>query len=452
MDNLRTSSYLIPVQLESETNKYLLIHGYTGAIDVVTEQLLQKIKSISSNNDLSEEMLQTLLKRGYVTNKSQEEEYAYVARIAKALSKKCKLLYADFTWMVTYNCNFRCPYCFEEREKKDGKRNLVFTKEQVDIAYMAQEKIQPHKELRNNTITLYGGEPLLAENKEVVSYIVEEGRKRGYTFVAVTNGYEVEHFLDLLAPDSINKLQITIDGPKPIHNQRRIHYKDHDTFDKIVTNIQLALEKDIKVTVRMNSDDQNIKQYTVLKNFFEQKGFYSYPKFDFYYAILKDNDAVTASERQELSFLSPQSFLEKLSIQNAVAQSKDYDIYLNIYKAISKKQPIVFRSISCAAQANGYVLDPLGNIYPCWEVIGEKKFLEGKYSKEGISWNTDVTNQWKNMDVSQRETCSHCKYALLCGGGCPYHFLLGKNIHCAIFRKIFKAVVNKAYADFNINQ
>ena len=41
MGILRTSSYMIPVKLEKEEGKYMLIHGYTGAIDIVTENLLE---------------------------------------------------------------------------------------------------------------------------------------------------------------------------------------------------------------------------------------------------------------------------------------------------------------------------------------------------------------------------------------------------------------------------
>lgn len=449
METLRTSSYLIPVKLESEENKYLLIHGYTGAIDIVSEELLTKINSISSENDISENTLQILLKRGYVTRKSKEDEYAYVARIANALHRECDILYTTFTWVVTYNCNFRCPYCFEGRDKKDGNRQLAFTKEQVDIAYDAQDKIQPHKKLRKNTITLYGGEPLLAENKEIVNYIVEEGRKRGYKFVAVTNGYEIDHYLNLLSADSIYKLQITVDGPKKIHDQRRIHYKNHNTFDKIIQNIGLALEKDIKVVIRMNSDDQNIEQYTELQNYFTEKGFYKYTKFEFYSAILKDNNSMSLIDHSNLKFLSAQSFFEKQ--QRLTVYDEDSDIYQNIYNSLSKKCPLTYKSISCAAQANGCVLDPLGNIYPCWEVIGQKEYIKGTYSKQKVTWNMDVLNKWKHTNIAQKEPCNHCKYALLCGGGCPYHKMTGKNIQCVIFKKKFNSEANKAYAKFKIN-
>lgn len=251
---LRFSSYTIPVKLQNEQGKYMLIHGYTGAMDIVSEDFLKEISNIFLGSNISERMLQTLEKRGYITNRTQEEEYAYVARIAKALYKESTILSTSFTWVVTYNCNFRCPYCFEGRDKKDGRSKFVFTKEQVDLAYAAQEKIQPNEKLRNKMITLYGGEPLLVENKEIVNYIVEEGKKRGYKFVAVTNGYEIDQFLNLLSEDGIYRLQITIDGPKQIHNQRRLHYKDNNTFDKIVNNIKLALDKGIRIVIRMNSD------------------------------------------------------------------------------------------------------------------------------------------------------------------------------------------------------
>lgn len=450
METLRTSSYMIPVKLEKEEGKYMLIHGYTGATDIVTDKLLAQINAISSVNQLSEKTLQTLIKRGYITTKTQEEEYAYVARIAKALHKESNILNTTFTWVVSYNCNFRCPYCFEARDKKNSNDKLAFTKEQVDIAYETLDKIQPHKELRRNVITLYGGEPLLAENKDVVNYIVEEGRKRGYTFEAVTNGYEVEHFLNLFALDGISKVQITVDGAKDMHNRRRIHYKDRNTFDKIIENIKLVLDRGIKVVVRMNSDEKNIEQYLELGNYFKENNFFEYPEFYFYLARLRDYDHFTPSEHKELNFIPHQSFINKQVGLGSMPFRRDTGIYKNIYDALANKKPLPLNSISCTAQSGGYVLDPLGNIYPCWEVVGKKEFVKGVYSKDGISWNNDVVEKWRNTDISQKEPCNCCKYALLCGGGCPHYSLLkGQKTQCAIFKGAFNLMINKAYAELN---
>lgn len=450
MDTLRTSSYVIPVKLENENGKYMLIHGYTGAMDIVSEGLLAKINSVSSGDGLSEKTLSTLQKRGYVTTKTKEEEYAYVARIAKSMQKKWDVLHTTFTWIVSYNCNFRCPYCYEGRDTKDSKCKLTFTKEQVDIAYDAQDKIQPHKELRKKVITLYGGEPLLAENKEIVNYIVEEGRKRGYTFLAVTNGYEVDHFLNLLAPDGIYKIQITIDGTREMHNQRRIHYKDHNTFDKIVDNVELALQKGIQVSVRMNSDNKNIDHYTELKNIFQGRNFFDYSGFNFYLGRVRDNDYITSTEHKELNFIPVQSFVEKQKQLGATPFRKDFGMYRDIYNAIVKKQSIPFNSIVCSAQSNGNVLDPFGNIYPCWEVINKKDCIKGNYSKEGVTWNNKVVSEWRKTGVSQSTPCNHCKYALLCGGGCPHYRKSADHNNCLLFKNILPLIVNKAYAESNI--
>lgn len=374
METLRTSSYMIPVKLEKEEGKYMLIHGYTGAIDVISEDLYKKIQQYSDKSILSEKTKDCLIARGYLTFKNKEEEYSYVARLAKALHKKDKVLYKYFTWIVTYNCNFRCPYCFECRDKKDGEKQIKFTREMVDKAYLAMETIEPKKELRNKIITLYGGEPLLKENKEIVTYIVEEGYKRGYKFMAVTNGYDLDSFTDLLSPEKIYKIQITIDGTKEVHNQKRIHIQDHNTFDKILSNILLLQNKDVQIVVRVNTDNQNVNEFVKLKTFLEELGIYQNKNFKMYSALLRNNINVSLKEGESLDFLTTSSFFSKHKEMGTVSLCSDYGTFQKIYNAISKGTPITFCSVFCSSQSGAYVLDPLGNIYPCWETIGEKSF------------------------------------------------------------------------------
>lgn len=451
METLRTSSYLIPVKLEDEEDKYMLIHGYTGAIDVVSEKMLEKIKSISSTSELSSQMINLLLKRGYITNKTQEEEYDYVARIAKALHRKTEILNTSFTWVVTYNCNFRCPYCFENREKKDGKQSITFTKKMVDKAYHAIEQIQSQKTLQGKVITLYGGEPLLAENKEIVTYIVKEGKKRGYQFKAITNGYDLNFYLDLLSPCDIQTLQITIDGPKDFHNERRIHYKYHDTFDRIIENISLALKQGVQIDIRINTDYSNIEKLAELKEYFSQIGFDSYPNFKFYSALLSDNSSITDIEHDKLNFQPAQAYITKLKQNNALSLCQDYGIYHLVNEAIINKKPIAFRSIYCSSQAGEFILDPLGRIYPCWEVVGREDSIIGSFKDSKIEWNKPILHKWRSMDILKNDSCRFCRYALLCGGGCPFHSILQGEKQCSFFRQFFTNAVNRAYSGFKSN-
>ena len=103
-------------------------------------------------------------------------------------------------------------------------------------------------------------------------------------------------------------------------------------------------------------------------------------------------------------------------------------------------------AIACTAQSGGNVLDPLGNIYPCWEVIGMNHFIKGTYNEKGIIWNQEVLSKW-HVNVGQKEPCNHCRYALICGGGCHYHNMInGIETQCGIFKSVFNKIVNKAYA------
>lgn len=52
----------------------------------------------------------------------------------------------------------------------------------------------------------------------------------------------------------------------------------------------------------MNSDDRNVDLFNELKSFFTEQGCYNYPEFELYNAILKNSDAVTPKELEELNF------------------------------------------------------------------------------------------------------------------------------------------------------
>lgn len=67
-----------------------------------------------------------------------------------------------------------------------------------------------------------------------------------------------------------------------------------------------------------------------------------------------------------------------------------YDaVYKKIEYAITAKKSLPLTAVHCTAQTGEYVFSPLKEIYPCWEVVGNKKFQIGIIENNTISWNKD---------------------------------------------------------------
>lgn len=278
---MRLSSYLIDINLKNRPGKTLLMHGYTGAMDIIDNSLLESLKQADATGDFSgidNSILELLVKRNYLTEKTKEEEIEYVCRVAKILAKRNKLLNpAMFTIIVTYDCNFSCPYCFERKiiKKNMPLRSWTMDQETVDKVFTAILAIAPNEKQRNKTILLFGGEPLLKNNYDIVKYIILKGREGGYGFDAITNGFDLDCYSEFLGND-IKSVQVTIDGTRDTHDIRRPFGKNGKSFDKIISNIKIGLDKGVYVSARINVDADNIEEVGKLDAFFEHEKLYEY--------------------------------------------------------------------------------------------------------------------------------------------------------------------------------
>lgn len=452
--NYRKSSYTIAVRVDEERKQHILVHGYTGAIDIIDIEIkdyLDKNKTITVDNfPFPKELFEKLVNRGYITVKSKEEEQNYVKAVAKVLHKRNKHYPKIYTLLVTYDCNFQCPYCFEKdvMQKNNENIHLVMSKKMADYAFEAMLKIEPEERLRYKVINLFGGEPLLKENKEIIKYIVEKGKEYGFAFGITSNGYDLSHFEDLLKEGYIQSIQVTIDGTKTIHDSRRVHSIYGKSFDKIIDNIKMALSNGVTIGVRINVDNGNLGEFIKLDNFFKEEGLFSFDKFSAYAEYISG----------EVNF-SPESYLNKketdvnykdflsLFIDSDMKITYKHSVYNKLRNAIHKKIALQLTSCHCSAQSNSYIFDPFGNIYSCLEVVGNKKEVIGNYTN-GIIW-TKEKDKWFNRNISIINKCDKCKYALICGGGCFAKALEeGKDMesYCENFPIVFKYFVRKIYS------
>ena len=112
-------------------------------------------------------------------------------------------------------------------------------------------------------MTWYGGEPLLA--KEIVYALSEkflalcEKFSVDYDAFIITNASLLEDSdVEQFKRCKISGTQITIDGVKEIHDSRRRSVTGESTFDRLIDRVNLLLNNDLSVIVRVNIDKENI--------------------------------------------------------------------------------------------------------------------------------------------------------------------------------------------------
>lgn len=88
----RLSSYVIFTELDDSDNKYMLVHGCTGAIDIASESIVSYLQSedilTPETAPFSQKTWDTLVARGYITAKTAEEEYAFAGRMAQSFYRQ----------------------------------------------------------------------------------------------------------------------------------------------------------------------------------------------------------------------------------------------------------------------------------------------------------------------------------------------------------------------------
>ena len=91
----RVSSYLIDVPLTASEGKlHFLMHGYTGAIDIVNAKVAESLHNLRTfekgDVDFSENTFDLMVKRGYITDKTAAQERELTGKLAGLLHKDAK--------------------------------------------------------------------------------------------------------------------------------------------------------------------------------------------------------------------------------------------------------------------------------------------------------------------------------------------------------------------------
>jgi uncharacterized protein len=468
---MRPSSYIVPVKLLN--GNFLLVQGYTGAVDEVPPNVAKLLREktvdeqICFKHDVYKETYNKLVSRGYLTERSFEQEVEHIKRIAITIQKTTMKHYASFMIVPTYQCNLRCFYCFETENFAGDSDwlNRTISTENVDAAFEAMESLKPKRDsLHKYQLTLYGGEPLMARNRSTIEYIVRNAMESGYVIGAISNGTELEAYYDLLGPEMISGVQITFDGMKNSHDQRRIGTDKAPTFDIISRNIGEALKRDIGINLRLNLDKNNVDEAADISRHIAANKWQRYPKFHVYaHSLYNHADHEQGANGQKLYQLTkPKSDdLTLYQLSKALEKRRDempvyisaYDSYVStIFQFLLRNGKIpLLRSWWCSAHVGLYIFDAHGDIFTCWDEVGHENKKVGTYGPGKLEFNERL-DMWLGRTIASVPQCSECSFALLCGGGCA--FLAEEKTgtyfasHCNQIQKMFVDAVPKAYQQY----
>lgn len=400
----------------SSIPEYAILNPISGCFDIMNEKEYSMLKALDSEYIQMDEFSSYLLERGYAYKNHEDEEQA-VNKAFKEFNEEVNQSQVQLMLVPTYGCNLACTYCFQQGV--EGKSSLI-SKETVNAFFAYASKAFSDRN-QKPFITLFGGEPLINSGKqrEIIEYIVDKCAVENYELAVVTNGYDLEDYIDILKKAKIKEIQVTIDGCQKVHDNRRATKNKKGTFDRIVNGIEAVIKNGMPVNLRTVVDLENIEDLVELAEFLNNKGWLDLPVELFKTQIGRNYELFDC-------YAKPQHLMSQVELWSEFALlSKKYPILVKFHRPdfkgirhLSDTGEMYMASFdTCPACKTEWVFDLYGNIYGCTASCGREEYLLGTYCPQ-VKLNNQAIETWQKRSVRTIPQCRICKYDVICGGGC----------------------------------
>lgn len=416
---------------EAKDGKKLVFNALSGALVELADKQFRQLERIlfgpedyitDAQSDSS--LFEAAIHGGFI-HKADMNEFDVIKM--RSHQNRFNTEHFHLTIMPTLSCNFKCTYCYEESVPGIMSRAV-----ERRLAKWVETKVKTSQSL---TVGWFGGEPLLAWNCiRRLSHGFRTACKQydvKYAASLTSNGYLLDtRIVDQLDELGITGVQVTIDGPKEIHDRRRPLKSGKGNFEVLVRNLEYLVNSDLNVAVwvRVNCDSENIGRvselFDVLPDCIKQRA-------DIYFAEVYSC----------ASFIGHEGRHESLPVGGTMSEDPGYvrkklrELQFTSVRIRHGDNPLsvgkyVFRPKSgyCEADfANRFVVDPDGDLHKC-TVSFSKELRVGYISDEGKAiFDLPKLSMWLSKDPFGREKCEKCKALPLCMGGCQSAYLNTRN-------------------------
>ena len=400
---MQISKYNI-VSKVKDAEKWFVVNSLSGQADILDRMTFEQLSSGAADNP-------ELIQNGYIVDPLKEKRL-FREKYLQFLDDREKDEVQIF-FVTNYSCNFDCSYCYQAGYEQ---LPVALSIEVIDSFF---EYIQSEFAGRKKYITLFGGEPFMnaPKHKENIAYIIEKAAALNLEIAVVTNGYHLEEYIPVLKKGIIREVQVTLDGTSDTHNQRRYLKGGNPTFERIVRGVDLLIENNISVNLRMVVDRQNIGNLPALAQFAIDKGWTASGLFKTQLGRNYELHECQANQNKLYSRLELYQDLYEL-LKKFPHISKFHKPAFSISKFLFEQGELPAPLFdACTGTKTEWAFDFTGNVYACTATVGKQDESLGTFYPE-VRKNLQAVEQWQERDILSIPKCQSCNMSLICGGGC----------------------------------
>ena len=344
-----------------------------------------------------------LVQWGFLTELTADEELE--AQRAAFSQQRTDTESMTLSFIPTYACNFRCPYCYELGHNKiPGKMD----ERMMDAIVSFVRDRHAADGFKSLSVQWYGGDPSLALDvvEALTAKLVAwcEACGVAYDAMMLTNANVIdEPQAQLIADCRVSSVLLTIDGPEEIHNERRVAANGSNSYERNIRAARLLRARGVRITANMNADKVSLPLYADLRekllveegielsfgklndygHFYGQAPFCA-PKFDLY-----DHEEFFRAQFDEFAKLP--------------------------HDAAEMRAMLAAPRRFCSGQADNYfVIDLLGDVYACDGWVGDATHVKFNLLDDPSTWKLHEVS----FDPTHDAKCSACELMPLCLGSC----------------------------------
>jgi len=415
---MQLSSHAILAEVPGRA-EVLLVQPLTGQAALLPRAAAEALRRLPTGPlpDATPEV--ALREAGFVVDDAAGDE-ALLAAARRAWEAEVALTQTQLVVVPSFGCNLACTYCYQELF--DPASAGLISPEAIEAffrwvdAHHLGGPLKPY-------LTLFGGEPLrdTPSYRDRIDRLLAGAAARGLKVAVVTNGHDLLAFVPTLSGGTVKEVQVTLDGPRDLHDARRPHKDGRGTFDRIVAGIDALAQAAVPVNLRVVADQGNLPRLPELATLAEAHGWLDLPASRFRTQLGRNYELFGCASRQDAHALFDRVELwaryVALAEQHPALRRFHTPRFhgLSHLAATGELPPPNFDA--CPATKTEWAFSPDGGVYGCTATVGHPAHRLGTFHPSP-SRDEPAIARWSGRSTLTIPGCQGCALATVCGGGC----------------------------------